>query len=368
LIVVSLKVFSSWQEGLKNLNDINEIELNLIEEVGANEDFLFGRISKVIVSSSGTLIVSDWKKLSLEQFDKNGRHISTIASKGKGPGDLQSFFYIFLVNENSIIVSHDGATDLINYYVRNENGVLTYSDSWLPIRNDEYFIDIVQAISKSKYYALTKQKRRSISNDYNNKQYSYKMLAVVDREKKLISNKLHELKEPNAIFDFGNNSMQYIGMPPYQSRDQFKYLYDGKYIIARPDSSKIYFYDDNHNLTKSIYLQLDRERVTEENVEHYFKNNRYNDEDRKRIESRIPSYKPSFLNLWITKTKIFLQTDVNKKGNEITMLNMKGEPIGFFHISKFDRIQHIKTDTIYTIYQHPKKGHRIRLYNINDQN
>ncbi|MEX0723696.1 MAG: 6-bladed beta-propeller [Gracilimonas sp.] len=366
LIIVFFQNCNSSSEELNNdiVSDLHELDIELIEEVGTNDAILFGRISNIIVLSDGTIIASDWEKLSLEQFDKKGNYVSTIASRGRGPGELPSFFYIFPVDEHSIILSHDGTTDLINYYVRNENGVFEYSNSWLPKKNDEYFIDIIQAITNSKYYALIKQKKSSILNDYNAEQYSYKSLAVVDREKILLSNELHELKEPNAIFDFGSNSMQYIGMPPYQSQDRFRYLGDGEYIIARPDSSKIYFYDKNHNLVESIYLQLERERVTEEDVEYFFKENKYSAKNRQRIESRIPSHKPSFLNLWLTRSKLFLNTDINENGKQITVLNITGEPVGFFNVSEFDRIQYIKSDTIYTVYQHPRKGYRIRLYKI----
>ena len=368
LIVVCLKIFGSSEERAKNskINDSSNLELSLVSEIGGKDGFLFGRISNAIVSANGTVIAADWKKLSLEQFDKNGRHIGTIASNGRGPGEIQSFFYIFLVDENSVIVSHDGAIDLINYYKRNENGVFTYSNSWLPKKNKKYFVDIVQAITKSKYYAFIKQKKLPIDEDYKKAQFTYKILSVVDKEKELISNELHELKEPNSIVDFEGGSMKYIGMPPFQSQDRFRYIDNGQYVIGRPDSSKLFFYDDNHNLFKTVYLQLDRERVTKEDIEYFFKSNSYSTENRSRIESRIPLFKPSFLNFWITKNKIYLNTDINEKGKEITMMNMKGEFIGIFFISKFDRIQEIKNDTIYTVYQHPNRGYRIRLYGIDN--
>ncbi|HBQ60375.1 MAG TPA: hypothetical protein DD671_12335, partial [Balneolaceae bacterium] len=105
LIVVCLKIFGSSEERAKNskINDSSNLELSLVSEIGGKDGFLFGRISNAIVSANGTVIAADWKKLSLEQFDKNGRHIGTIASNGRGPGEIQSFFYIFLVDENSVI-------------------------------------------------------------------------------------------------------------------------------------------------------------------------------------------------------------------------------------------------------------------------
>jgi len=64
---------------------IRILDVELVQEIGADDGNVFGRLRDLVVFSDGTLVVSDLGKGTIEQFTEEGERIGTIAKRGGGP-------------------------------------------------------------------------------------------------------------------------------------------------------------------------------------------------------------------------------------------------------------------------------------------
>lgn len=345
---------------------LNKLEVELIEEITESPNYISGQLRDLILMDDGTLLVSDLGTVTIEQFSPEGEHIGTVAKEGRGPGELSSFFLLFESAKNSLVVLHHGATRQIDYFDR-EPGTKSYKfiKSKILERIQDRYLTLIGPISDSTFIAkventLYLQRQINVSTDYTD--YIETPYAIVDEFETIIIDSLHMLRTPNLVLEHVEGAI-IGGMPPYQYEDRLKIINDRRYVIARPDSSALYIYNDNHELKEYIYLPVKPRKVTKEDIENYFR-----DREgvlRSRKEKRIPEFKPPFLDIWVSNDHVLLHTDNNKAGKEMVVLTMEGKPVGRFYLSEHDDIRYFREDRIYTLHKDPNVGHSIRVYQVN---
>jgi len=347
-------------------NKLPEIKTNITKEIRGGNEIAFGRLRDLVLTFDDFLLVSDVGRTTIEQFSPKGHHLATIATKGKGPGELFSYFKLIEGTKDRLIVRPYGMSNRIDYYRQNSKGIYTFHNSRLLSNEYNRNIEIIGPFSDSLLYALTSPKYRNLKkyasekNDYRNTR-----VAIVNNLDSIVQDSLHTLKIPAPMVDISNNSMNVLGMPPYQYHDRFRVLQGGRYVVAQSDSAVLNFYDANHKLQKRIILNVKDRPVEEADLDFRFDMMNISESKiRKRMEERIPENKPSFLNMWISKQHIWLHVDTTEKGKQIVLLNMEGDPEGTFYLSKFDEIRYIRTNHMYTLHKNPDKGHSIRIYEV----
>jgi len=81
---------------------LHSIEVNLEVEIGESADFLPGNLYELILTSDGTMLVSDSKNNTIEQFTSEGEHVATIAEEGRGPGEISDPVFLFHMKEDTL--------------------------------------------------------------------------------------------------------------------------------------------------------------------------------------------------------------------------------------------------------------------------
>lgn len=369
-VLITCFVISCQQQNKQtkkiDYSTLKEIKVTLDVEIGSQtgEPFSFGRLRDLVVSDDGYLIVSDVGKTTIEQFAPDGRHVGTIAQKGKAPGELASYFTLIEGTKDRLIVSPIGMSNRIDYFKQNGEAVYTYQTSQMAAKNTKRYIEVISTFSDSLNLALTGPRYQSIAQ-YASEQSDYRktQLAVVKNFDAIVQDSLHQITTPAPLVDLSNNSMNVLGMPPYQYRDRVRVVPTGGYAIAQADSGKINFYDANHTLQKSLALTVKQRPVEESDLSFHFDLMDISDPTvRRKMEERIPENKPAFLNMWISENYIWLHVDTTGKGKQFVVLNLQGEPIGTFHLAPYDEIQTIRDTLIYTLNKNPTEGHSIRVY------
>ena len=345
---------------------LKEIEVSLDVEIGTQNGtpFSFGRLRDLMVSDEGYLIVSDVGKTTIEQFSPDGHHLATIAKQGRAPGEVASYFTLHEGTHSRLIVRPIGMSNRIDYFKQNKEAIYTFEKSQMIDKNKDRDISNISPFTDSLYLALTATRYRSIAQ-YASEQSDVfkKQLAVVKNFNAIIRDSLSPIIMPAPLVDLSNNSMNVLGMPPYQYHDRVRVLSNGSYAIARADSGKITFYDANHKPQRSLVLNVKERPVEESDLSYHF--NLMNITDpviRRKMKARIPANKPAFLNMWISENYIWLHVDTTQKGKQMVVLNRQGDPIGTFALSEYDEIQTIRNSLIYTLNKNPNTGHSIRVY------
>jgi len=346
-----------------NLEDIKTVKNDLITVIGQNDETKFGHLRDIVLLSEGNLLISDWDKLTIEQFSDEGEKIGKIAKRGRGPGELSDFFLLFDGGNDTLIVRHRGMTQQLDFFGRSANGVYKYERSFIKNRYNNRHVSFIGAISESEYLATAGWSTRnyhSVVSDYSESNHT--PVVIADKTEKIIRDSLHIIKTINPLVEFEEGSMFVIGIPPFQYRDRLRLLEDGRYIIARPDSSALYLYSKNHSLLKIIELNVRERFVTKNDLGYTLKefDSKYHND----LKARVPVIKPPFLNIWFSSDYILMHTDINEKGKEMILLTMDAMPAGKFYMSEYDEVRYFRDNRIYALHKNPVVGHSVRIYKV----
>lgn len=346
--------------GLIDYQKLEKIQTELLMEIGESESFLPGRLNDLVVAPDGSMLVSDWASITIEQFDSTGKHVATIAKEGGGPGELTSYFDMRDLGNGTVLVSHRGGQR--DFWEKSENGLFGLVRSQVPEERSERPITIISAHSDTTFYATTGRVIRNVQQILKNEiDYSMIPLVIVDSSYEIIIDSLYTLKDPASHFTRINGGFRFDDIP-YRYEDYFIPMKDGNYMIARPDSSDLLIFNSNHKLHKRIPLKVKPRPVTEADIEYALKEKE--ESISFEIEKRVHEIKPPYLNIWASENYIWLHTDTDEKGKEIVVLDYDGEPLGKFLLPSVDEIHHIEEKKIYTINRNPQAGNTIRVYNV----
>lgn len=344
---------------------VTEIEIVMLKEVAESEDYIPGRLWDLFVASDGTMLISDFSSTTIEQFSAEGAHMGTIAREGNGPGELPFFFTLVDGGNDTLIVQHNSSTKL-DFFAKTTDGLFSYVRSSITETGRNYQpISIQGAHTESRYYAIRDLTEVALGLP----NYRIDKLLIIDGSQKVQHDSVHTLKTANTLFadpreystrvTFGG--LTPIGMPPYRYEDRFRVLENGRYVIARPDSSAIYFYNHNHECTGQITLNVKPRMVEKHDLD--YKLREQSRQARRMLEEQVDALKPPFLNVWVSNHHILLHTDSSDKGKQMVVLTAEGEAAGRFYLSEFDDIRYFIDNKIYTL-NHDPFGHTIRIYQL----
>lgn len=362
LIVISCKRSSEDFEKI-NIETVKTVSFDLITEIGQNDETNFGHLRDLVLLSERNLLVSDWDKLTIEQFSEDGEKIGTIAEQGRGPGELSVFFLLFDGGNDTLIVRHRGMTQQLDFFGISDNGVYKYARSFIKSMPDERHVSIIGAISDSEYLATASwriQGFQSAVSKYSEE--NYLPVVIINKSEEIVEDSLHMIKTVNPLIEFEKESMLVVGMPPFQYRDRIRILEDGRYIIARPDSSSLYLYDSKHVIINKIKLNIKERIPTKRNLEYALKD--FPSEYHNDLKVRVPTVKPPFLNIWFSSKYMLLYSDINEYGKEMIVLTMDAMPVGKFYISEYDEVRYFRDHRIYALHKNPEVGHSVRIYEV----
>lgn len=139
-------------------------------------------------------------------------------------------------------------------------------------------------------------------------------------------------------------------------------LEEGNYLIARPDSSAFYVYNEDHKLKRRIDVDVKERPLTGEDLE--YKLDGLPDEVVDMINKRRPDLQAPYKKIFASDNYFWLLTEESKAGKEIAVLDSDGAPVGKFMLSVHDRISHVEDGRMYTINSNPERGYQIRVYEI----
>jgi len=83
-------------KSLPDKSTVTLTEIARVSQININEEVFFTGFRKLLITSGGNVIVSDWEKQALFYFDRDGNFVEQIGRKGRGPGEFTSLRYVLL--------------------------------------------------------------------------------------------------------------------------------------------------------------------------------------------------------------------------------------------------------------------------------
>lgn len=87
---------------------IKKAEMEILLSIGNNEnlglDYLFADPVYLMVDTIGNIFIADKMNMQIRKFDKNGKFISRMGTRGRGPGEYLDFSYIGNCNKKELAI------------------------------------------------------------------------------------------------------------------------------------------------------------------------------------------------------------------------------------------------------------------------
>jgi len=351
-------------------DSLEELEIEVVMETGASDNYIPGMFGDLIVKKDGSLIVSDRQNVSIEQFRTDGTYMGTVTREGNGPGEVAFSFSLIDAGSNSFLVLK-GQSLMFDYFKKDEDDKYNYLYSkTIDLKRDQR-IDLIGYQKDSGYLAFIRSWRDEVKISLP--EYNRDVVVLMDKNINLLQDSLHIIKTPNHLFadpvkfktPITMNGLAYLGMPPFRFQDRIKVLNEEQYYIIRPDSSLIKVYNRKHKLLKEIILNIKVHKIETSDLKNAFETHpvaKDNIRIRNELKSYVGEFKPPFLDAWVSGGQILLYTEDSEEGKEMVLLAIDGKPIGKFYLSQYDEVNTFRDDKIYSIHRNPSAGHSIRIY------
>jgi len=354
------------QQTTIDYDKLKEIESNVVLDISENHSEPFGLLKDLIVMPDGSFLVSDIGKTTIEKFSSEGEYEGAIAKSGRGPGELPYMFSLEVDGYDTLIVQHNSSTQ-IDLWGLDRQGNYRYERSM--IRNPGSFNETLSfkgSYSKNKRYVV----QDFTKVELNLPDYRTAKVIIMDGFQNIVLDSLYTLKKPNFIYEdpkkYSTNitfgGLTPVGIPPYRYEGRFIMIDKDQYMIARPDSSVLNIYSNDHKVNYKIYLDVEPRAIKESDLDHYFTG--MDKKTREILKNHAPPVKPPFLNIWASQSDLLLHTDNTIKGKEMVVLTMDGKPKGKLYLSEYDEIKYFRDKRIYTLNKDPIRGHSIRIYQL----
>ncbi|MGF1671059.1 MAG: hypothetical protein ACFCU6_11480, partial [Balneolaceae bacterium] len=290
---------------------LNLIDIQIAMEIGESSEYLPGELGDLVVFSDKTMLVADWRKMTIEQFSADGEHMATIAREGRGPGELLEFFMLHEGVNDTLIVRYLGMSQQIDLFTRGENQIYRHIKSWIPERFRDRMMITIAPRSETEYYARESWNNHQVrSMIADGAEYGWVPVAIVDAYENVLVDSLHMLKTPTSVARMSDGgALTILGWPPYQASDQFRVMKNNRYVIARSDSSALFIYNSKHELERSIPLKVKDRPIKKADLDFLFELRSVSEDVRRELETRVPDVKPVFLNLWVSEEYFWLHVD-----------------------------------------------------------
>ena len=352
---------SEQSEEIINYNELPEIDIRLLAEAGEGNGYYPGRIQHLFVSSNGDLLVGDMGSNTIEQFSPDGEHRATIASQGGGPGEISGWFSLSDAAGDTLMLENQGGRRDLFY--PNDSGIYTYIRNMSGDTGSFEGFTLTGVRSETEFYATRRRVIRNPMQMMNNpNDYYDTYVLVVNRRSEVVSDSIQHLRTPEMHMHSIGGGFS-IHNVPFRNHDRFVQTPGNGYLVARPASSEILFFNEHHEQTGTLTMSIADREVSREDLDHTLQN--ASSEMRRDIEPRVYDLKPPFLNLWATEDLLWLQTDNSSTGKQMVLMDHGGNFQGQFTISEFDEVQQVDSNRIYTIHRNPDEGDSVRIYEIN---
>lgn len=363
-IIVSFLISCSSGSDSRELIDyktMDELTAELVLEIGESEDYLPGRLRDLVVTSDGTMLVSDLASVSIEQFSAGGGHVGTIAEEGGGPGELSNYFSMYHFGGDTVMVRQQSRQKI--YFAKSEKGLYEHVKTISSVQNSDKYLTIIGRAANDSYFATAGTVIRNIQKASKNEDdYRAMPTAVIDAKENILADSLHLLKIPAAHITMTGDNGIMVHSVPYRINDRFLTLDDDRYMIARPDSGAFFIYNGDHKLERRISFPVKERQVTSADLDYVLKDVQSNVKNA--IRDRIHEQKPPYLNAWTSDKFIWLQTDETEAGKEMVVVDLEGKARGKFMLTEFDEVAHVVDDRVYTLHKNPERGESIRVYEV----
>lgn len=346
-------------------SSLEELSTELVLKIGESKDYIPDYISNLAVTRDGTILVHDGGSSTIKQFDSNGQYIGTVAREGRGPGELNNVDNLHLLNGDTLIArNRSGRKD---YFARGESDNFNHINT-VQSNHSARSMDIVEAVTGDKFYAVKNNLASQYMEMKEPKATIDEAFVVVNEKENILDDSVHVL-EHRGSFSVELEGGGYIrGDFPFQTHDQAVPLKEGNYLIARPDSSAFFVYNEDHSLKQRIPVNVKERSIRDEDLEYRFE--RLPGEAISEINKMRPDIHPPYYKIFASDNYFWLQTMVSEAGKEIVVLDFDGEPVGKFllpeheSITYDESISYVEDGRIYTINSSPERGYQIRVYEI----
>jgi hypothetical protein len=268
--------------------DVDEI-LRISDEY--TDEFLFGRLSGIIVDSDGHILAGDQSLKTIYQFNPEGSYIGSFGQEGAGPGEFGQYFNLGITYDDSLYVQ-DMMQSRVQTFGKNSDGSWVFG-STIPLRRSEGgFPSNLNKISDTEFivhYMRGVQSGNSVQKPF---------LQMANRDGEMIGDKILELEPFQMHIMRSENTVMAITIP-HTYHQPYAISHAGHIYSGYNETLLISKFDHQGNHLLDIDFPVDPLELTRDEKDEAVSN--FGDAASE-VRSRIPDIKPAFTRLLVADT------------------------------------------------------------------
>ena len=320
-----------YDEDVFNLEE----ELTIGERYG-REEYMFSRLSQLVINDQGDIYALDILENHIKIFNKYGKYLKTFGRRGQGPGEISGLpSYFTLSKQNELIVV-------------DSSGISFFSLEG----------DFLRKIAASQFGSRV----QIFNTNRNSNVYIYSRNSVNrDFELKKFDSKLNFLKKIEFSSTQGVQNIRKNGWNPFFPVLFCEFTEDDRIICGRNDKYEIRVYNNKVELEMRILKEYDPRKISQEDIEDYLEGF----SPREIKEMNLPTYLPPFKYIESDEDgRIYISTfERSKNMNEFyyDVFNKKGMYLAKITLPSYP---FIKDDMLYT-WEEEEDGYQyIKRYKV----
>ncbi len=300
----------------------------------SNNDKIVG-ITSFVMNSKNEMFLLSFKLRQIFKFNSKGAYIKTFCRKGQGPGEINRVFKIFINPQNNYLYLPEFFSGTGKVTIYDSNG--TYM-GLLKIKGTNINLDTIESLSfsnDSEMFIMTNKRVgwKSVGDLYITQEETN--IKSFDKNGKFINN-VFTIKIDGEL----SNKMGFGGPNIlFKPHIIMRKIQSNHIMIAKSDESVINIYSKFGKITKSIKLNLSKNKLSKSEfikhkkllISHFTPESRMHYLAKHMIKRK---YKSIYDNIFILDDKIILSQNfkIDNNGNvqktKLQIYNLRGKKIG----------------------------------------
>lgn len=336
----------STESGKQNEIDYSKVPITNTQKefsIEESENYIPAQISRVMVSNSGQILVSQRPGKTIHQFDSLGNYVRQVAGPGQGPGELSQHANAHFNGKILLMSNNHG---ILTEFRQNDNGIFEYKTDHnfrLPgpmrgIRSSNDFRSLYVSVDS------VRTPFGKIPPEYTT---DFVHIVRITNDSLQVEKKVLSLRKHSHYVEIsdGGNAMRHSYLP-HRYSDKFNPLPDKRVLVQRPQKALIQIYDKSMTPDYELKLDIKDRLVTQEDMEYHFPE--ISSSERQKRRTLIKDVKPPFTRVRMDGQKNFwLLTDHTKDGKEWVILSYKGKPLGRLLLPESSTLHTVKDGKLY---------------------
>lgn len=343
IMVLMISCGSSSDEA-SGTAEIKELELVHTATMADDDEWMLSGIMQLAIDSNENMLFADNAQHKIYYLSSDGELLQTFGGSGSGPGEFQWLSFLFLLDDDRLLVPDMMQRRLSEF--RLNNGKWEYYDTFTIDDDPSKFFFMGFKLTDGDIM-ISDPFSMTVPPEMNRVSYRPVSFHKISVEGEMVQENFMETMGSAMLFSQSGGNFRVAPVPFSETElligSPNGYLYRGNNMTFNIDKL-----DANGEVVANYSLDWPNYDVKPEDASQYLEN--YEGDFRSSVRSNIPDIKPVLRQIRVSnRGEVWVQVHVENDEADWIILNEDGSVKGRVRFPENSNVQHIRDNRIYTI-------------------